>query len=306
MRTILSILLCLLLVGPMMAQDDTAPDSTGLPGDNFSLQGALDLFKNANDLEQFEQALNTEDNKVNNLDLDGDGQIDYVRVTSHKEGDAVAVVLQVPVSKGEAQDVAVIEMEKTGEENVMLQILGDDELYPAGTIIEPFEDKPDVKEGKGPSAPELLVTHAVVNVWAWSGPRWCYSGRYYPWVSPWFYGSYPPWWKPWRPHPWHVWGGWHRHHGWYRPWNVCRVQHANALYGPRRSHSAVVHARYADAHGRHLHARPARSDAAKPVNKADGQHIRQAGKTPRTSAPKGDGKGRPNATRPARGGKKGR
>ena len=37
-------------------------DSTGLPGDHFSLDGALELFKNAESPEAFEKALNTENN----------------------------------------------------------------------------------------------------------------------------------------------------------------------------------------------------------------------------------------------------
>ena len=48
------------------AQDITA-DSTGLPGDQFSLEGALELFKNAASPEDFEKALNTEDNYVNKI-----------------------------------------------------------------------------------------------------------------------------------------------------------------------------------------------------------------------------------------------
>ncbi len=61
------------------SQSDT--DSTGLPGDNFSLQGALEMFRKAGSPEAFEKLLNTEDNKVNNLDLDGDGNTDYIRVS---------------------------------------------------------------------------------------------------------------------------------------------------------------------------------------------------------------------------------
>jgi len=59
------------------SETETATDSTGLPGDNFSLAGALELFKNATSLESFEKMINEESNKVNNLDLNGDGEIDY-------------------------------------------------------------------------------------------------------------------------------------------------------------------------------------------------------------------------------------
>ena len=86
-------------------------DSTGLPGDNFSLQGALGLLKQSKTLEEFEKKLNTKDNSVNNLDLDGNGKTDYIRVVDLEKDNAHALVLQVAVSKTEKQDVAVIEIE---------------------------------------------------------------------------------------------------------------------------------------------------------------------------------------------------
>ncbi|MEO6757914.1 MAG: hypothetical protein ABIO24_00565, partial [Saprospiraceae bacterium] len=100
-----------LLSGALYAQDSPV-DSTGFPGDNFSLEAALDLFKKSASLEAFEQSLNMENNDVNNLDLNEDGQIDYVRVIDRMDGDAHAIVLQVPVSASESQDIAVIEVEK--------------------------------------------------------------------------------------------------------------------------------------------------------------------------------------------------
>ncbi len=51
-----------------------------VPGDNFSLEGALELFKKSASPQEFEQLLNSPDSKVNNLDLNGDGEIDYIRV----------------------------------------------------------------------------------------------------------------------------------------------------------------------------------------------------------------------------------
>ena len=51
-----------------------------MPGDNFSLEGALELFKQAESPEHFEELLNKEDHQVNNLDLNEDGDIDYIRV----------------------------------------------------------------------------------------------------------------------------------------------------------------------------------------------------------------------------------
>ncbi|MFT3674598.1 MAG: hypothetical protein QM781_01740 [Chitinophagaceae bacterium] len=44
-------------------------DSTGLPGDQFSLQGALAMFQQSASIEDFEKKINTSSNGVNNLDL---------------------------------------------------------------------------------------------------------------------------------------------------------------------------------------------------------------------------------------------
>ena len=216
-------------------------DSTGLPGDHFSLEGALDLFKKAANLEAFEKALNTETNNVNNLDLNGDGKVDYVRVESRTEGKAFAIVLQVLVNKDEAQDVAVIELEKTGETSAQVQIIGDQELYAANTIVEPYAEG-DAKGAKsGPAAPEVFGMWITVNVWAWPCVQWCYGPSFVVWYSPWYWDFYPPWWRPWRHAHWHQWHHHHAHyHAWYRHADSHRNMNAHNLYGHHRKASATV------------------------------------------------------------------
>ncbi|MBL0110193.1 MAG: hypothetical protein IPP42_04700 [Saprospiraceae bacterium] len=59
--------------------------------------------------------LNQDDNHVNNLDLNDDGEVDYIRVIDNMDGDAHALVLQVVVSATENQDIAVIEIEKAAK-----------------------------------------------------------------------------------------------------------------------------------------------------------------------------------------------
>jgi hypothetical protein len=65
----LSLCLSLFTTLSLNAQNEPGIDSTGLPGDNFSLQGALQLFQQSGSPEEFEKLLNTESNNVNNLDL---------------------------------------------------------------------------------------------------------------------------------------------------------------------------------------------------------------------------------------------
>ena len=234
------------------AQEPAGADSTGLPGDHFSLQGALQMFQQSSSLEDFEKRINTQGNYVNNLDLNGDGETDYVRVVDQKDNDVHAIVLQVPVSGSENQDIAVIEIEKTGDTTAMLQIIGDEDIYGEQVIVEPdgggeedeMEEKP---AGGGPYWDgNTSAYRIVVNVWFWSPVRFVYAPAYRPWDSPWKWRVYPTWWRPWRPLAWHVYHPlrWHYH----RPFVVVRthrVIHAHRIYTSHRVVSVSVRTRHA-------------------------------------------------------------
>lgn len=214
-------------------------DSTGMPGDHFSLEGALELFKNADNLEAFEKSLNDEDNKVNNLDINEDGEIDYIRVEDHMEGEVHAIVLQVPVSENESQDIAVIEVERTGDDSAILQILGDETIYGEEVIVEPFEEVAS-SDGGGPNA-HYNIARVVINVWGWSSVRFIYAPSYVVYTSPWRWSLYPKWWKPWRPHPYRwFWNHTISYRRFYRPVKVHRVVTAHKVYTPRRKVSVTV------------------------------------------------------------------
>lgn len=123
--------------------------SRGLPGDHFSLQGALAaLSKKASSPEDFEKLRNASDANVNNLDLDEDGDVDYIRVVDNMDGDVHAIVLQVAVSETESQDIAVIEIEKQDGEKAILQIVGDEDIFGEQVIYEPYVRYCAI-EGKG-------------------------------------------------------------------------------------------------------------------------------------------------------------
>jgi len=253
---------CLITSGSVFAQDQT--DSLGLPGDNFDLYGALELFKKSDTPEAFEKAINTNDNEINNLDLNADGKVDYVKVIDNKEGEAHSLVLQVAVTKTETQDVAVIEVEKTKEGNAHIQIVGDEELYGKDYIVEPKDKstlasekiKSDVetddvykgkdeKDEKKDNATENSIdnssSNVVVNVWPWPAVQYIYSPGYVLWVSPWYWGYYPGWWSPWYPVYWrnHYWRTYHYHHHYHRAYYYRSPNLHKAYYG-RRISSEVV------------------------------------------------------------------
>ncbi|MCB0650227.1 MAG: hypothetical protein KDC85_03055 [Saprospiraceae bacterium] len=229
----------ILLQTSVFAQSEPV-DSTGLPGDNFSLEGALEMFKISSSPEDFEKRLNEEDNDVNNLDLNEDGEIDYIRVEDKMEGNVHVLILQVPVNENEVQDIAVIEIEKTGEETAILQIEGDEDLYGPEVYAEPFEAEAEM-DGKGGPSADIAVYRIVVNVWVWPSVRYIYAPNYVVWVSPYGWRVYPTWWRPWRPHPWR----WHynrctRYHAHYRVVHTHRVVNAHRVYAPHRRTSVTV------------------------------------------------------------------
>jgi len=238
-----------------LAQAQNIPDSTGLPGDNFSLEGALEMFKKSSSPEEFEKLINSENNGVNNLDLDNDGNTDYVKVIDKKEGDAHAFVLQVAVSEKENQDIAVIELEKAGANNAVLQIVGDEDIYGEQTIVEPSDDAvsfvdPVSRVANGPHAAQddynyNSVNGIIVNVWMWPAVRFVYAPAYTVWVSPWSWRLHPVWWRPWRPLYWHAF--YPRRVVYVRHYTVVtthRVVRAHRIYRPVRVTSVTVRTHY--------------------------------------------------------------
>jgi len=230
-------------------------DSTGLPGDNFSLQGALELFKRASSVEEFEKLLNTESSNVNNLDLNDDGRIDYIKVIDRADRNVHAFILQVPVTETENQDIAVIGLERTGDATAQLQIVGDEDIFGEEVIVEPDDGDGTAKftpvDGMwyehGPAASDINDNSeaVIVNVWVWPVVRYVYAPFYTAWVSPWRWAYRPVWWSPWRPVSWAVWRP--RHAGFAPHYVVVRehrVIRARQVYRPVRSASVVVHTRY--------------------------------------------------------------
>ena len=219
-------------------------DSTGMPGDNFDLQAALDLFKQSKDLQDFEKKLNTESNGVNNLDLDGNYTIDYIRVVDKKDGDNHAILLQIPINKTETQDVAAIVIEKRGDSEAQLQIIGDKTLYGEETIMEPIDEK-EIKKSTGPAlmSPTVVV---FVNVWYWPCVQYMYTPYYDPWYSPYYWDYYPSWWYPWRPVYYYVYyDRMYNYHGWCQYTTVYHVPNAHRIYMSNLSSSPSVRTRYA-------------------------------------------------------------
>src|SRR5215213_6486939 len=168
----------------------------GLAGDNLDLYAVLDVFQKSKTIEEFEKSLNDEKAKINNLDLDLDKKVDFIKVTTKKKDNSHTFILQVDVSKKETQDVAVILLDKDKDGKVSMQIVGDEELYGKDYVIEPKGNSSvTANPGYTGENPVTVDVPATTTVVVQSAPivQYVYSPAYVPYAPPYYYGYYPPW-----------------------------------------------------------------------------------------------------------------
>lgn len=186
-----------LLSLPVFSQ--AAKDSTellGLPGDNLDLYAVLTVFQKSKTIEAFEKSLNDEKTGINNLDLNLDKKVDFIKVTTKKDGDAFSFILQVDVTKTETQDVAVILVSKDKSDKVSIQAVGDEDLYGKDYVIEPKGNSSvTANPGYTGENPVTVNVPATTTVVVQSAPivQYVYSPAYVPYYPPYYYGYYPPW-----------------------------------------------------------------------------------------------------------------
>src|SRR5687767_4854203 len=137
-KNLLSLLVIALTVACLpafsQAKQDTA--ALGLPGDNLDLYAVLDLFQKSKTIEEFEKSLNLEKTAINNLDLDLDKKVDFIKVVTKQEKEDFTFILQIAVSKTETQDVAVILVTKDKDKKISMQIVGNEDLYGKNYVVE--------------------------------------------------------------------------------------------------------------------------------------------------------------------------
>jgi hypothetical protein len=182
---------------PVFSQTGDDTGTLGLPGDNLDLYAVLDLFQKSKTIEDFEKSLNLENTKINNLDLDNDKKVDFIKVTTKKDGDDFSFVLQDAVSKTETQDVAVILVSKDKNKKVTMQIVGDEELYGKNYIVEPKATGTGVTANPGYTGADPVtmdIPASTTTVVVQSAPivQYVYSPAYVPYYPPYYYGYYPP------------------------------------------------------------------------------------------------------------------
>jgi len=234
-------------------QDDNrySKNASGLAGDNFSLEGALELFRQSSSPEAFEKALNDERNNVNNLDLDNNGYIDYLRVIDRMQGAVHAVVIQALLGRNDVQDIAVIEIEKKNRDEIAIQIVGDEDIYGENVIIEPRRPEYDdnwygyQNQYRYVGNNYYSRRYAYYNAYDWPLVQYIYSPRYVVWVSPWAWTAYPSWYNRWRPWQWNdFYDRCYHYRNHYVVIYQPAVYRARDCYNPHRAHSEIVSRNY--------------------------------------------------------------
>ncbi len=151
-------------------------ETTVMASDNLDLQAVGVLVKEAKDAEHLERLINDKSRGVNNLDLNEDDKVDYIKVTEYGEENIRGFSLTVEVASGEEQEVAVVEIEKTSDQ-ANVQIHGNEQMYGQNHY----------------HRSSFGVTDFLLMSYLFS------SHRYY--ASPWRYGYYPSYYSAYRPVP---------------------------------------------------------------------------------------------------------
>ena len=140
----------------------------------LDLNAVAAAFAESRSVGEFEQLLNSSRYMINNLDLNRDGWVDYLRVIETSKGYYHTLLIQACLAPGVFQDVATLIAERRAD-LLYVEVVGDRYLYGANYIVRPvFVKRP---------------------------PLWDVYGRpgYAVWVSPYHYGSLPSYYK--RPQP---------------------------------------------------------------------------------------------------------
>lgn len=187
---------------PQMAPAQVVVEPASNFGDGLDLQALGELVKNSRSAEDIENRLN-QPNSINNLDLDQDGQVDYIKVSEYGSGNSRGFTFTVDTPDGGKQDIANVDVNNAGQQ-VNLNIQGNQQIYGA-----------PVNYQSSFSASDVLLMHYLLS----------YHRPYY---SPYHYGYYPSYYRPYRSVP----------HTTYRTKTITKTTYKkNVSYNKNRSYN---------------------------------------------------------------------
>ena len=133
----------------------------------LDLDAVTALAKKSKDAADFERLLNNQAEAVNNIDLNDDEKVDYIKVTEYGSGERRGFSLTTEISPGKTQEIATIDFQKDADKTVM-QTTGNPSLYGPGNYHHS----------------SFSMTDALLMGWLFSN-RPSYA-------SPYGFGNYPP------------------------------------------------------------------------------------------------------------------
>ncbi|MEA3333661.1 MAG: hypothetical protein U9Q58_08700 [Pseudomonadota bacterium] len=98
-------------------------------GDGLDLATIGSLLKKAENASELERLLNNPKTGINNLDLNEDGKVDYIKVTEYGNEQNKGFSLTVEPVAGETQEVATIDIEKSGNDQASVEVKGNEQIY---------------------------------------------------------------------------------------------------------------------------------------------------------------------------------
>lgn len=101
--------------------------TTAAVGDNLDLQALGQLVQTSSSAQEIENKLNT-DGSINNLDLNGDGVVDYIKVSEFGDGSNRGFSFTVDMPDGSTSEVATIDIEQ-GNGVANMNIHGNRDYY---------------------------------------------------------------------------------------------------------------------------------------------------------------------------------
>jgi hypothetical protein len=129
---------CITVMSPKSSGTRTATNTTntisvsGTAAEGLDLQAVAELTKRVKNAEELERELN-KPGGINNLDLDGNGETDFIKVTEY--GDRArkefGFSLTTEPAPGEVQEVADIQIAQQTEQ-VQVQVSGNQQIYGSG------------------------------------------------------------------------------------------------------------------------------------------------------------------------------
>jgi len=108
-----------------------------LPGDNLDLNSVMVLFQKSKTIEAFQQSLNDSATGINNIDLNKDGKVDFIKVVTKKKDSTYTFIMQVDVSEKKTQDIASIIVDKGKNKKITLKIVGNKDMYGKDYVVTP-------------------------------------------------------------------------------------------------------------------------------------------------------------------------